>query len=73
LYCRVIREGTVQAGDSVSGKPFTGETITVIEVFRDYYQRDKDEATLRRFLRAPIAIRARQDIESDLEKLLAER
>ena len=73
LYCRVIREGTVEAGDAVSLERFTGEAVGVIEVFREYYTRDRDEATLRRFLRAPIAIRARKDMELDLEKLLEEK
>lgn len=73
LYCRVIREGTVQSGETVSLESFTGETIMSIELFRDYYQAEKDEETLRRFLRAPIAIRARKDVEADLQKLLAQR
>lgn len=73
LYCRVIREGMIKAGDAVSPDPFTGETVLAIELFRDYYQTDKDEETLRRFLLAPIAIRARRDVELDLQKLLAKR
>jgi MOSC domain-containing protein YiiM len=72
LYCRVIREGTLQAGDTVIHKPFTGESVMVIELFRDYYRKNKDEETLRRFLRAPIAIRARRDVEADLQKLLGQ-
>jgi MOSC domain-containing protein YiiM len=71
LYCRVIREGTVQTGDGVKYEPFEGETIRAIELFRDYYRTRKDEQTLRRFLRAPIAIRAREDVEKDLQKLLS--
>jgi MOSC domain-containing protein YiiM len=71
LYCRVIREGIVRVGEAVGLEPFAGETVMVIEVFRDYYRTNKDEETLRRFLRAPIAIRARKDVESDLQKLLS--
>jgi MOSC domain-containing protein YiiM len=71
LYCRVIREGNVQTGDEVSLEPYEGETIMAMELFRDYYKRDKDEETLRRFLRAPIAIRARNDVEADLQKLVS--
>jgi len=71
LYCRVIREGIVQTGEVVSLEPFAGETILAIELFRDNYRTDKDEGTLRRFLKAPIAIRARKDVERDLQKLLA--
>lgn len=72
LYCRVIREGLVQTGEDARLEPFTGETILAVELFRDYYQPEKDEVTLRRFLKAPIAIRARKDVENDLQKLLAQ-
>jgi len=71
LYCRVIREGTVQAGDEVQFEPYQGETVAAIDLFTDYYEPVKNEATLRRFLDAPIAIRARKDAEEDLQKLLA--
>jgi hypothetical protein len=43
-----------------------------LELFREHYQRRKDEATLRRLLAAPIAIRARADVERDLQKLIAQ-
>lgn|SRR5574341_827774 len=71
LYCRVIREGIVRQGDAVLVERYMDETVPVIELFRDHYRRNKDEATLRRFLRAPIANRARKDVEEDLQKLLA--
>jgi MOSC domain-containing protein YiiM len=70
LYCRVIQEGIVQQGDVVAVEHYASETVSVIELFRDHYRRDKDEVTLRRFLRAPLAIRARRDVEEDLQKLL---
>lgn len=70
LYCRVIREGVVKAGDIVSVETYTGETISILQMFRDYYQRDKSEETLRRYLNAPIAIRARRDLEKELRTLL---
>jgi MOSC domain-containing protein YiiM len=70
LYCRVIQEGFVQVGDIVSIEKYTGQTISVLEMFRDYYDRNKNEETLRRHLNAPIAIRARRDLEADLRKLL---
>jgi MOSC domain-containing protein YiiM len=72
LYCRVLREGMLQTGEAVSLEPVIGERIKAIELFRDHYQKDKDEATLRRFLKAPIAIRARKDVEEDLQKLLGQ-
>ena len=73
LYCRVIQEGTVQAGDEVKVESFKGETISILQMFRDYYDNHKSEETLRLHLRAPIAIRARKETEEDLEKLLSKR
>lgn len=72
LYCRVLREGMIQTGEAVSLEPVNGERIKTIELFRDHYQKDKDEATLRRFLKAPIAIRVRKDVDEDLQKLLGQ-
>jgi len=70
LYCRVLREGTVQTGDAVAVEPNPGETATLIEVYRDWYEKTTDVATLRRFLRAPLAIRAGQALEARLANLL---
>lgn len=69
LYCRVIREGFVIAGDTVSIERYADETISIIEMFRDYYDNDKSEATLHRHLRAPIAIRARRALEKELREI----
>lgn len=72
LYCRVIQEGSVEAGDPVEYHPVVAEdTVSVLEVFRGYYAGDLDEATLRRHLAAPIAIRDRAHKEKRLAKLLA--
>lgn len=71
LYCRVVREGYVQSGDSVTLQSYPGEKTTAIEMFRDFFEADLDEATLRRHLATPIAIRARAEYEKRLEKLLA--
>jgi MOSC domain-containing protein YiiM len=68
LYCRVLREGFVKAGDPVSFERYPGETISIVDMFRDYYDKNKSEETLRRHLNAPIAIRARRDLEKEVEK-----
>jgi len=73
LYCRVIQEGTVQTGNDVKIERSAGETISILQMFRDYYDNNKSEETLRRHLRAPIAIRARLETEEDLQKLLSKR
>ena len=69
LYCRVIREGFVRAGDSVSVEKYNGETLSILQMYREYYEKDKSEEIIRRQLNAPIAVRARVDLEKDLEKL----
>jgi MOSC domain-containing protein YiiM len=70
LYCRVIKEGIVTAGDEVRVEGYTGETISLVQMFRDYYEKDKSRETLERHLAAPIAIRARVESEEELNKLL---
>lgn len=71
LYCRVIEGGAVQAGDEVVLRPHPGATVSILEMFRNHYVRNKDEATLRRFLRAPISMRARVTAEQDLRGIAA--
>ena len=69
LYCRVIAEGEIKAGVGVTAQPVGGEAVSVVEIFRDWYIKSKDESTLRRFLRSPLAIRARRHLEQRLERL----
>jgi MOSC domain-containing protein YiiM len=71
LYCRVLREGTIQAGDEVTIESYPSEKVLLLEIFRDHYEKAADESTLRHFLRVPIAIRARKKLEERLEMLLA--
>ncbi len=71
VYCRVIDSGTVSAGDPVSLEPYRGETLTVLEDFRLYYDSEADEAAIRRALAAPIDIRGRGEYEERLAALLA--
>ena len=70
VYCRVIRAGLAAAGEAVRLEPHPGPTITMLEMFRDYYDNAWDEAKLRRHLAAPIAIRAREDAEEQLARLM---
>lgn len=69
LYCRVIKPGTVRAGDPVRVEAYQGETVTALELFRLAYTGSRDEPTLRRLLASPIAIRGRADCEAELAKL----
>jgi MOSC domain-containing protein YiiM len=73
LYCRVVQEGTVRIGDEVQVEPYRDQTLSILQMFRDYYDNNKSEETLRLHLRAPIAIRARKETEEDLKRLLSKR
>ncbi len=68
-YCRVVREGEIQAGDPVRLALYAGDPVTVAEVFRDYYEPDPSPAAIRRLLAAPLAIRARKEKERQLHEL----
>ncbi|MFZ1770011.1 MAG: MOSC domain-containing protein [Caldilinea sp.] len=67
-YCRVLTAGEVQAGDAVQLERYTGATISVLEMFRDFYDPHPDEETIQRHLAAPIARRARADVEEKARK-----
>ncbi len=54
---------------SVSVEKYTGETLSILQMYRDYYEKDRSEKTLRLHLNAPIDIRTRVDLEKELEKL----
>lgn len=71
LYVRVIKEGMVKAGDPVTVEKYTGGTISIVQMYREHYVKDKSEESLRRHLDAPIDIRSRVDLEKKLAKLLA--
>lgn len=71
LYCRVIKDGFVRTGDPVSMERYVDETISISEMFRDFYEKNKSEESLRRHLKAPIDIRTRRDLEKELQRLLA--
>ncbi|MBI5950985.1 MAG: MOSC domain-containing protein [Chloroflexi bacterium] len=73
LYCRVLKEGMVNAGDVVEIKKYTGATISILQMYRDYYEKSKTEEMLRLHLNAPIAVRSRVDLEKELETLLQEK
>ena len=61
-------EGRIQAGEPVTLEPYAGERVTVAEIFRDYYEPARDPAAIRRFLAAPLAVRARTDKEQQLRE-----
>ena len=71
LYCRVVRASEVRAGEAVELEPYDGEQVLVVELFRDFFDTEPAESTLRRHLSVPIAARARAHKEKQLGRLLA--
>ena len=68
-YCRVIQTGEVRAGDAVTLEPYAGETVSLLEDFNLYYSTKATRAELERALKAPIAIRSREEHTARLAKL----
>ncbi len=73
LYCRVLSEGILEAGEQVKVEQFSGETVSIWDAMKDYYEPGLTESSIQRFLNAPIAIRLRKEKEDQLEKLRAAR
>ncbi len=72
VYCRVLREGEVTAGDVVRYEPGQGDVLPIMELYRDAFSPSKDPATLRRHLAAPLASRLRLAKEELLARCGAE-
>jgi MOSC domain-containing protein YiiM len=68
LYVRVIKEGVVKAGDSVSVEKYGGETVSILQMYRDHYEKGYSKEALRRYLNSPIDIRSRTYFEEELQK-----
>jgi len=71
VYCRVLSEGEVRAGDEVRYEPLAGDTLGIMELYRDAFSPAKDAATLRRHLASSLAIRLRLPKEEALAKIKA--
>ncbi len=54
IYCRVLAEGTVGAGDRFALTAHAGAAVTLAELVADYPFKRIDEATRARFLSVPI-------------------
>jgi MOSC domain-containing protein YiiM len=67
IYCRVIQTGMIQSGHEVQFERYSGDTVTILEMFRDYYASTHSIAELRRYLAAPIDIRSRLEKEKELQ------
>lgn len=57
--------GWVQVDDDVCYAPYAGETVTALEMFRDFGVK-LDAAAIRRYLAAPIDVRSRAYLQKEL-------
>lgn len=69
IYFRVLNEGEVAAGDTVTFIENEECEVTILDLFRFYYARQHDAEELRRLLEAPLAERMRVKVESKLAAL----
>ncbi|MCY3884594.1 MAG: MOSC domain-containing protein [Gammaproteobacteria bacterium] len=70
FYCRVLQSGIVAAGVEVRIINYeAGPRISVVEMFRLYYEPAPSAETLCRILKLPLAIRERKRIESTLQRI----
>jgi MOSC domain-containing protein YiiM len=68
LYCRVLEEGVLQAGDTVTLEPSEIEYLYVVDTFDWYYDPNPSLEMIEQVLATPVAIRARKMYQDLLEK-----
>jgi len=69
LYCRVNKDGILQAGDPVSIEKFSGDTVSILQMYRDHYTKNYTKESLKKYLNSPIDIRSRKSFEDLLETM----
>ena len=70
IYFRVLNEGEVSAGDTVTYIENPAPVVSILDLYRLAYELRPDPAALERYLEAPLAERMRAAVE---EKLAAAR
>ncbi len=68
LYCRVIKEGEVQVGESVKFEPSEVAYLSVVDTFDWFYDPNPSLEMIQKVLAAPVAIRVRKMYQELLEK-----
>lgn len=70
LYCRVIEPGELVAGECFEVQDYAGAPVTIVEMYRDWHRKlGADE--IRRYLAAPMAVRAREYLQEKLAQMTA--
>ena len=69
IYFRVLNEGEIRAGDSVTLVESDSCDVTILDLFRHRFSLRHEADELRRYLDAPLASRVRAEVEADLAAL----
>jgi MOSC domain-containing protein YiiM len=68
FYARVLREGPVSAGESVTVQRAGSGNVGLVELYRLWYVRPHDADAIRHALKAPLAARTRATLEERLSE-----
>ena len=72
FYCRVLAEGTIQSGATVTYQPYPRIGISIVDAHRNMRPGvTHDTDTIRRFLNEPIHLRLRTYLEAELARRTA--
>jgi len=69
IYFRVLNEGKIRAGDSVTLVESDSCDVTILDLFRHRFSLQHDAEELMRYLEAPLASRVGAEVEADLAAL----
>ena len=69
IYLRVLNDGQIETGDTVTYVESAETDVGVVELFRVYYELSPDPGSLRRILQAPVASRLRDRFEKKLASI----
>ncbi len=69
VYFRVLNEGEISPGDPVTLVENPGPSVTMLELFRAWFDLHPDPDLLRRIVAAPVAERARERFRQKLEAI----
>jgi MOSC domain-containing protein YiiM len=65
FYCRVIKPGMLKAGTEAQYQRYAGPRVTILELFHAWFERRAlSPEALQKMLRAPLAVRVREDFEA---------
>jgi MOSC domain-containing protein YiiM len=69
VYFRVLHSGEVSAGDAVTSVPNTADSVSMLDMFRAWYQARPDAELLQRIVNAPVAERVRKRFADKLRAM----